>query len=410
MSEIKVIDLKNHSLPAEAAIIADVLINPEYLTNCYELLPEHFYSKAHAIIWEAINNQFDNKEPISLFSIAGKFKDSPLFEEAGGAVKYLSGCLSQTTLYPHSGETIRYLIDLARKRALEYACQTSNLDDVIQAVADYKTSLQKGEFFDNYQITEKILDSLKTDTNSYSTGLKLLDEAMDGGVYPKKSYGFAARKKMGKTMLGATLSHNLNLSGVKHLFICGEMSPEEIQTRILCRVMDCYQSKFRKYDENFSKELAQKMRAMPKNVIYRNAPALTFDELKQCLDESVSKFKIKGLILDYWQLVGGKPKSKSNSEHLDEVAQWIADYCRKKDLFSIVFAQINQEGNTRGGEGIRLAFDQVYELKAPKDDPSRSGRWLEMRDTRYTKWINIGSDETSKLFLQEKGLYFQENP
>jgi len=152
------------------------------------------------------------------------------------------------------------------------------------------------------------------------------------------------------------------------------------------------------------------MRAMPKNVIYRNAPALTFDELKQCLDESVSKFKIKGLILDYWQLVGGKPKSKSNSEHLDEVAQWIADYCRKKDLFSIVFAQINQEGNTRGGEGIRLAFDQVYELKAPKDDPSRSGRWLEMRDTRYTKWINIGSDETSKLFLQEKGLYFQENP
>ena len=65
MSEIKVIDLKNHSLPAEAAIIADVLINPEYLTNCYELLPEHFYSKAHAIIWEAINNQFDNKEQIS---------------------------------------------------------------------------------------------------------------------------------------------------------------------------------------------------------------------------------------------------------------------------------------------------------------------------------------------------------
>ena len=70
--------------------------------------------------------------------------------------------------------------------------------------------------------------------------------------------------------------------------------------------------------------------------------------------------------------------------------------------------KINQEGNTRGGEGLRLAFDQVYHMRAPNDDPSRSGRWLEMIDTRYTKWANIGSETAPGLTLEEKGLYFSE--
>ena len=97
-------------------------------------------------------------------------------------------------------------------------------------------------------------------------------------------------------------------------------------------------------------------------MLYEDAPGLTFDGLKDMVSRAVAKGKIKGYILDYWQLVGGKPKNKNTAEHLDEVAQWIADFARKHNIFAVVAAQINQEGNTRGGEGIRLAFDQVYQI------------------------------------------------
>ena len=92
--------------------------------------------------------------------------------------------------------------------------------------------------------------------------------------------------------------------------------------------------------------------------------------------------KITGIIFDYWQLVSGKDKRKSTAEHLDEVAQWIADYCRRGILWSIVMGQINQEGNTRGGEGMRLAFDQVYQIHRP--DLGKSETWIAMMETRYT--------------------------
>jgi hypothetical protein len=96
---------------------------------------------------------------------------------------------------------------------------------------------------------------------------------------------------------------------------------------------------------------------------------------------------------------------------LGEVAQWIAEICRKLDIWALVAAQINQDGNTRGGEGMRLAFDQVYHLQPVGQDGgdiTLPGRWLEMMDTRYTQWANIGSPDMAGLMLNEKGLFFEE--
>lgn len=404
---MKLEDIKNHSLDAEAGLIGHVLMKPEIIFSLHELEPKHFFSQHHALIWQEIQDLNAKYQPISLFTVAAKLPPAE-YQEAGGVNKYLAGCISHALWHLRPDDLKEYLIELWNKRELELACKHEDLDKVIEAVKGFEKTRHKQPFVDNVKVTENIIESMKLNEKAYSTGIDKLDECMDGGIYPKKSYGFAARKKMGKTIMAATLSHNLNMQGVKHLFICGEMSPEEIQQRVLCRIMDRKSGAFRLDRERMALQISQKLNDMPRNVIYRNAAGLVFDELKSMLDSAVEMHAIKGFILDYWQLVGGKRKNQNTAEHLDEVAQWIADYTRKKGLFSIVFAQINQEGNTRGGEGIRLAFDQVYELKAPEDDPSRSGRWLEMRDTRYTAWLNIGSETQDGLILNQTGLYFEQ--
>ena len=62
---------------------------------------------------------------------------------------------------------------------------------------------------------------------------------------------------------------------------------------------------------------------------------------------------------------------------------------------------------------MRLAFDQVYQMHpvagmGGEADVSQPGRWLEMMDTRYTRWTNIGNAEYPRLFLHERGIYFDE--
>ena len=90
------------------------------------------------------------------------------------------------------------------------------------------------------------------------------------------------------------------------------------------------------------------------------------------------------------------------------MAQWLAEVCRKHKLWGVVMAQINQEGNTRGSEGIRLAFDQVYDLKPLGEDLGQPYRWLEMMETRYTRWQNVGGESQAGLFMNDKGPYFEQ--
>lgn len=404
------------SLDAEYALIGWVLANNKIMTIVGDLKADDFYSEPHCDIFQAIEVLNRNGEGISPFTIMPLLKNKDVFDISGGCIKYLSGALVASNTYPMPEILAVHIIKLAKDRRFKQAC--SNAVDmkieeaaplIIKAANEATTDKKRINLKNNYEVSIEILEDLKNETKPFSTGMANLDEAMGGGLYTGKSYGFAARKKVGKTSLASTVSHNLNMSGIKHLFICGEMSAKEIHQRVLARQTQSFTSAFRSdygQSPDFSMKIARATHDMPKNVLYSDAPALTFDELKQIVLGAHERYKIQGFILDYWQLVGGKGKSQSTAEHLDEVAQWIADICRKIGVWSITMAQINQEGNTRGGEGIRLAFDQLYQLHRP--DLSQPDAWLEMMETRYTQWMNIGDEHNAGMLMRDHGQYFSE--
>lgn len=411
-----------YSMDIEFSLIGHVLCDNSMMSKLSQIQPDDFYSRQHADIWEAMEKLFRKGESISPFTIAPFIKDPEMFDLTKGVINYLAGSISHSLIYPWPVDQEKYLIRMAQKRDLLSACRyvaegganTSPIESAafLEGVSTrIRQSIPLDSFEDNFQVTKNIIDGLKEHKEPFSTGFVKLDKAMGGGLYPGKCYGFAARKKHGKTTLGGTISHNLNLNGVKHLFICGEMSPVEIQQRTIARATESFASAFRgEYGKSdaFYKKLTKYLESTPRNTLYKNAPGLTFNELRSIYTTAIEHHDVKGVILDYWQLVGGKGKSQSTAEHLDDVAQWIADFSRKKSIWSIVMAQINQEGNTRGGEGIRLAFDQVYNLQAPNNDSSRSDRWLEMMETRYTAWQNVGSENSPGYLLNEKGPFFEE--
>lgn len=409
---------------AEFGLIGRIMGENGLMSHAGFMTPAHFASPAHADIWQAMVALQRRGDPIDVFTIRPHVESPDLFTEAGGVHRYLVGSLSASLTITNPLECARYLVRLSQKRRLVAACEAvarnarrendphtavEHAMTLSRAVDEVTVSSPLNDFSTNAEVTEQIIEDLKDNRQPFSTGLAKLDMAMDGGLYPGKSYGFAARKKVGKTALAATISANLNQGRVKHLFICGEMSPKEIQQRILARVTESFPSAFRSdYGESgdFSLKLAEAHRTMPRCTLYRNAPGLTFDELRHVCTAAVERHGCKGIILDYWQLVGGKAKNQSTAEHLDEVAQWIADFGRKHGVWTITMAQVNQEGNTRGGEGIRLAFDQVYQLN--RENMTKPDAWIEMMETRYTKWMNIGDASKAGLFMCEKGPYYAE--
>lgn len=409
------------SSEAEAQLLGAIMRENSLIDNVNFLSEEHFYAPVHQRIFAACRKKISNGELVTPITMASAFKSTPDLPAS-----YLAQCVASAApnLFAFN-QIARYVKDLAQRRELISQCQKA-MDELLDQgnqIVPIATALsgvcdrimagdRRFEMKNGAQVTQNIVDSMNAGSQPFPTGIKRLDKAMDGGVYAGKLYGFAGKKKYGKTILAGTISVNLAVNGVKHLFICGEMSSEEIQQRNLARMGKFFPTVFRNdsnysRSEDFKNRFNEAMQWQQQNIIFSNAPALTFDKLKSIVKQAILKHGIKGFILDYWQLVGGKENKKSTAEHLDEVAQWLADTAKKHNLFVIAMAQINQEGNTRGGEGLRLACDQLYQIQRP--DITQSGMWLEMMDTRYTAWMNIGSDDSQVMNLNPKGPYFEED-
>ena len=430
--KINLDDSKLANPSIEFQILGAIMSDNGILDHIPFLLEDHFATPAHQRIFSGIQAFVKQGKPANALTLRVHFADDPDLSAVGGAGGYLTGAMVDSIHVHDPVYFAKYIVELAQRRALQDACaEAADQLEVLDAGPPAEIALKLAQRFEEVargfngpcfsngrDVADMILEKLKKPpTQATSTGMKRLDTAMGGGLYAGKAYGFAARKKCGKTILCSTISTNLDLAGVKHLFICGEMGQEEIEERALARLTNSYSSAFRTdYGRSveFMRKVADVVVTQRNNVLYHDAPGITFDELRRSVISAIMHHRIKGFILDYWQLVGGKEKAKSDAAHLDEVAQWIANTCRKYKVWAIVMGQINQEGNTRGGEGMRLAFDQVYHLQpcGPGDfgDITKPERWLEMMDTRYTRWMSIGDKLIPGIVLEEKGPYFEEVP
>lgn len=219
--------------------------------------------------------------------------------------------------------------------------------------------------------------------------------------------------KIGKTVMAGTISHALCMQRVRHLFIALEMDNEELEQRRMARAAELKPSEFLKDTGPAGAAWSPAIEFAEEYGRYclyrRSAGGITFPQLAHVLTAAVYRHKIKGVILDYWQLVDGQGAQQSKSDHLEKVAQWMAKFCRRHRLFSVVNVQLKDDGSTFASRGIRRAVDQRYTICREGELGNWGPRaWLECMESRYTFATNVGNKDNPALVLEEKGPYFRQ--
>lgn len=410
-----------HNSSAEREILGALLLNETAIASCTDLRSEHFFEPVHQRIFETIVEKIQQGEVPTPLTLKKKFDNDPALIDIGGANYLLKLAANASAVYDLGAVSTEIISQWQRRRIIscseEAIIRASNQDimpvEVSSCLAaeinDLDDIQKKSKIYTERDLIFEIIEDLKKGDSPDSTGIPALDEALGGGLFKGMLYGIGARKKVGKTALAATLAHNLAENQVPHMFIAAEMGSKQIYQRILARKLRVYPSIFRSekgreiaFLERLSNASAQTTAFMK----FQNAPGVTFNELKQHCARAVYKYKVNGIILDYLQIVGGEG-SQGKVSHFDAVSQWLADFTKKHNIWIIVMFQLNQDGNCRFGEGIRLASEMVLALRRLRDDPTEPEAWVEMMDTRYTPWTNIGSEETAGLIMNEKGVYFE---
>jgi replicative DNA helicase len=410
---------------AECSVLVMMLIQQENIPwLASKLEPEDFYFSVHQRMFSEFCDIYRQRGSIVPPMILKKYKNDPeVIQEAGE--DYVKRLLEGVPPGKYFAEQYVQSLRALRIQREAYAlCQEMAgrfsagdpfeaqdcIEDLVAGMHRVQGLSSDASIISGDAVSQQIVAECHAAGLPIGTGLPRLDRAMDGGVYPRKAYAFAARMKVGKTIMASTLSYNFCKQGVKHLFLAGEMGATEIHERLLARELDWSPSRIKASSLRQSeadRQAVEAVRSKFDSVLYKNAQGITLEKLQSVVELCVLNHGIKGFILDYWQLVKGRDKSESEASFLEKVAQWIADACRRYNIWAIVMCQLNQDDNTRGSEGIKLAFDQVY--KICREGDLSSEYWLEMMGTRYTQWNDVGEKAAPAFIRKAEGPYFQQS-
>ena len=90
-----------HSTDAEKSVLGALLIDKDAVTEVAEFLrPDMFYSNANGLIFEAMSNLYEDRDPIDVLTVSEKLKASKNLTKVGGRA-YLSSLSNEVPVASH---------------------------------------------------------------------------------------------------------------------------------------------------------------------------------------------------------------------------------------------------------------------------------------------------------------------
>lgn len=239
------------NIEAERSVLGAMMLDNEARYKALEILdPEHFYTGAHAIIFETIAELFEGKgSPADLVVVTNRLREKGKLENIGGP-GYLAGLVNVVPTV----ENAEHYAKIVRNKAILRACIK-----VADRMADacYREELEpdeileraSGEFLDLSKMREErdfATMNVLAD-QAYGTIKRLSEKGPDFlstpfGEFNEKFHGFqpgeyviiAARPSVGKTSFALNIANHVAGSLGKSVAIFTlEMSSEQLAIRII---------------------------------------------------------------------------------------------------------------------------------------------------------------------------------
>ena len=380
-----------------------------------ELTESDFREPLHWRIFVIVRDLMSNGHKADPHQVHARLLADQTYRELGG-VKYLgdlvrNGGFAGLDDYAATIKALaakRRLFQLANELADGAATPGISADEALNAMWAELDALRAGTVVKPQTYADVVIAqaaALTAPRQCYATGYVTLDRATEGGLYAGKLYGFAARMKVGKTVLLASIARALNRAEVPTLYVALEMGAPEIAQRIIGADLGFNSVRFlRRDDPTLPERLTRYAQVAGNALMFEDRPGLTLDRLRSLVSGYVARHGIKVLLLDYWQLVSGQRRGQTQADHLAETAQWLADLAKAHNIAVVTAAQINRMGETLGGDGLRRAcsmYMHMHKVERPGDSVSRL--WVEMEDSRYTARTDIGSEDEPLWFIDGNG-------
>lgn len=408
-----------HDDDCERCVLGTILVERDAIHQVREILSlNSFYNIFHQELYCAILGMTDRGDRADVVTIMSELRKSNIeftpFDIASIAQNHTFD-LIQYACHLENLEKRRNLYDMGQYLIANGSSEVEDIEDVVQAANDKLSSIFGS--MDNHvrtasdymrDVHQRVNDNL----NSISipgtpTGFNQIDEK--GGFQPTNLITVAAESSQGKTAFANAITLAAAKSGANIAFYSMEMSGSQLMTRLAA-----IESRIPVSVLTNEKLSGEQLQSFDRSVGVLSKLGIFFDDrstsnidtILASIRSMVIKRNIKGVIIDYLQILTVNKKSGNVEEAIADAARRLKNIAKELNIWVLALSQLSRDNQNpvpsvnrlRGSGQINEAADMTILLYRPEVYGKRYPEPFQSTNPRGTALIDIAKGRNVGVF------------
>jgi len=374
----EVTKLPPQNIEAEISVLGALLLDKEAIVKVMDILDsDDFYKESHKIIYEAIIELFEERNPCDIVTLSNKLEEKGELEKIGGAtfLTTLTNAVPTTANVVHYAQiikhksTLRKLISAAAKISELGFNEKEDIETILDEAEKSIFQVSQRYLKENFiSIRDVLADSFeridqlhkdKGKLRGVPTGFTDLDNIL-AGLQSSDLIILAGRPSMGKTSLALNIAqHVATQENIPVGIFSLEMSKEQLVDRLICAEAGVDSWKLRTgnlSDEDFPK-IGHAMGVLSEAPIYiDDSPSINALEIRAKARRLQSEHELGLIVVDYLQLMESPSRREANRvQEISDISRSLKGLARELNIPVLCLSQLSRAVEQRPDRIPQLA-------------------------------------------------------
>lgn len=370
MEETIIRKVQPHSVEAEQAVLASMLMNREAVVNVADMLmKDDFYQVQYGVIFEAMVELYHEGASIDMITLTERLKEKGVPENVYSieVMQELLNVVPVSTNAKKYAEIVkdranmRRLIKMAETTANEcYSLKDSSaniLSNVENQVLELSQSGSNGDDFTPIrEVVDNVLRNIRKASKQQGnitgvpTGFLDLDDMLTG-LHGSELILIAARPAMGKTAFVLNIAEYVILkTDVPVAIFNFEMNKEQLVQRMIAMESQVNSQNIRTgnlQDDQWMKLYESSNIIGSTKLFIEDQSNVTIGDIRNKCRKLKQRHNVGLIIIDYLQLMSGNGRTDSRQQEVSEISRGLKVLAKELDVPIIALSQLSRAVEAR---------------------------------------------------------------
>ena len=371
---------------AEQLILGAALLDPEAVIPVLleHLTPQHFYWKAHRLVFETILELFEKGTPPDLITVSDRLEAKGQLTEVQGRA-YLTevvGQVTTTSSVPHYAQIVvkkalmRELIEAGHAISEMGFQEAEDLSLLLDRAEGRIFKLSSSEMKQGYyhirdfmhehisELENLSRDPEKRTAAGLSTGFRKFDE-YTAGFRPSDMIVLAGRPGMGKSSFMLSLARHVAVHEKSKVALFSlEMSKEQLLERLLCAEARVNLHRLRSgylEQEGWRRVAEAASRLVNSTILIDDTPSISIMELRAKARRIQAEHGLDLIAIDYLQLVEAPTHSQVREQEVAHISRFLKSLARELNVPILALSQLSRASERERSKPRRPKLSDLRE-------------------------------------------------